>query len=106
MIPTPLISSVAIKVWTGSGTRKIKELVAQIGLPLTQAGEKYHYMEERFKTDFPKQLEQKAPNFGIKNLKVTAFTAQRGFGYKYTAADTAIAINALLELVRKTALES
>ena len=41
----------------------------------------------------------KAPNFGIKNLKVTAFTAQRGFGYKYTAADTAIAINALLELV-------
>jgi len=40
----------------------------------------------------------KAPSFGIKNLKVTAFTAQRGFGYKYTAADTAIAINALLEL--------
>jgi len=88
----------AIKVWTGSGTRKIKELVAQIGLPLTQAAEKYHYMEERFKTDFPKQLEMKAPNFGIKNLKVTSFTAQRGFGYKYTAADTAIAINALLEL--------
>lgn len=88
----------AIKVWTGSGARKIKELVAQIGLPLTQASEKYHYMEERYKSEFPRELESKAPNFGIKNLRILAFTAQRGFGYKYTAADTAIAINAMLEL--------
>jgi len=37
----------AVKVWTGAGSRKIKELVAQIGMPLTQANEQYHYMEQK-----------------------------------------------------------
>ena len=38
----------AVKVWTGSGTKKIKQLVAEIGMPLTQANEQYHYMEQKY----------------------------------------------------------
>ena len=37
----------AVKVWTGAGTKKIKQLVAEIGMPLTQANEQYHYMEQK-----------------------------------------------------------
>jgi len=88
----------AVKVWTGAGSRKIKELVAQIGMPLTQANEQYHYMEQKYKEEFAKLLVEKAPNFGVKNLTTISFSAQRGFGFKYTAADAAVAINAMLEL--------
>lgn len=88
----------AVKVWTGSGSRKIKELVAQIGMPLTQANEQYHYMEQKYKDDFAKLLEEKAVHFGVKNLKMVSFSAQRGFGFKYTATDVAVSINAMLEL--------
>ena len=52
----------------------------------------------RYKDEFAKLLEEKAPNFGVKNLKIVSFSAQRGFGFKYTAADAAVAINAMLEL--------
>jgi len=88
----------AVKVWTGAGTKKIKQLVAEIGMPLTQANEQYHYMEQKYKDEFMKLIEEKAPNFGVKNLTTISFSAQRGFGFKYTAADAAVAINAMLEL--------
>ena len=45
-----------------------------------------------------KQLLPKAEEYHIKNLKIISFTAQKGYGYKYTAIDVAIAVNALLEL--------
>ena len=45
-----------------------------------------------------KLLDEKAPAFGIKNLKMVSFSAQRGYGYKYTATDVAVAVNAILEL--------
>ena len=48
-----------------------------------------------------KLIEEKAPNFGVKNLTTISFSAQRGFGFKYTAADAAVAINAMLELSAK-----
>ena len=52
----------------------------------------------RYKDDFMKLLDEKAPAFGIKNLKMVSFSAQRGYGYKYTATDVAVAVNAILEL--------
>ena len=48
-----------------------------------------------------KLLDEKAPAFGIKNLKMVSFSAQRGYGYKYTATDVAVAVNAILELSGK-----
>ena len=42
----PITSS--IKVWTGQGNKKIKELIATMGMPLTQSNEQYHYMEQRY----------------------------------------------------------
>lgn len=52
----------------------------------------------RYKDDFAKLLEEKAVHFGVKNLKMVSFSAQRGFGFKYTATDVAVSINAMLEL--------
>jgi cell division control protein 45 len=92
----PITSS--IKVWTNQGSKKIKELIALMGLPLSQSNEQYHYMEQKYKDDFMKLLDEKAPAFGIKNLKMVSFSAQRGYGYKYTATDVAVAVNAILEL--------
>ena len=109
----PITSS--IKVWTGQWQKKIKELIAVMGMPQTQSNEQYHYMEQkygvshqkfvslnsplfRYKDDFMKQLLPKAEEYHIKNLKIISFTAQKGYGYKYTAIDVAIAVNALLEL--------
>jgi len=41
----PITSS--IKVWTNQGSKKIKELIALMGLPLSQSNEQYHYMEQK-----------------------------------------------------------
>lgn len=92
----PITSS--IKVWTNQGSKKIKELIALMGLPLSQSNEQYHYMEQKYKDDFMKLLDEKAPAFGIKNLKMISFAAQKGYGFKYTATDVAVAVNAILEL--------
>ena len=61
-----------------------------------EAQNKMHF--SRYKDDFMKLLDEKAPAFGIKNLKMVSFSAQRGYGYKYTATDVAVAVNAILEL--------
>jgi len=87
-----------IKVWTNQGGKKIKELIATMGMPLTQSNEQYHYMEQRYKDDFMKLLTERAPSFGVKNLKIISFAAQRGYSAKYTATDLCVAVNALLEL--------
>ena len=55
-------------------------------------------MTHRYKDDFMKQLLPRAEEYHIRNLKIISFTAQKGYGYKYTAIDVAIAVNALLEL--------
>ena len=48
-----------------------------------------------------KLLSEKAPDYGVKNLKIMSFSAQKGYGYKYTAHDVAVAVNAILELSGK-----
>ena len=48
-----------------------------------------------------KLLAERAPSFGVKNLKIISFTAQRGYSAKYTALDVCVAVNALLELSGK-----
>ena len=84
-------------------------------MPLTQSNEQYHYMEQRYgfciypflklcsryKDDFMKLLAERAPSFGVKNLKIISFAAQRGYSAKYTALDVCVAVNALLELSGK-----
>jgi len=95
----PITSS--IKVWTNQGGKKIRELIATMGMPLTQSNEQYHYMEQRYKDDFMKLLAERAPSFGVKNLKIISFAAQRGYSAKYTALDVCVAVNALLELSGK-----
>ena len=52
----------------------------------------------RYKDDFMKLLSERAPSFGVKNLKIISFAAQRGYNPKYTATDLCVAVNALLEL--------
>ena len=48
-----------------------------------------------------KLLAERAPSFGVKNLKIISFAAQRGYSAKYTALDVCVAVNALLELSGK-----
>ena len=56
---------------------------------------------DRYKDDFMKLLAERAPSFGVKNLKIISFAAQRGYSAKYTALDVCVAVNALLELSGK-----
>ena len=53
-----------IKVWTNQGGKKIKELIATMGMPLTQSNEQYHYMEQRL--NYLKQLNSNTLKKGIK----------------------------------------
>lgn len=90
-----------LKLWTLKGQKKLKEFLADMGLPLAQCQQKFSAMDITYKNTIRDMLEGSARKFGLENITLPSFHAQYGFKNKFCAFDIAYAVEAVLESVDK-----
>ncbi|XP_037802078.1 cell division control protein 45 homolog [Penaeus monodon] len=92
-----LYTATTLKLWTLKGEKRLHELLAEMGLPLSQCKQKYCGMDVALRKELQSLLESKAEKYGLDNLLFASFTLSHGFRSKYSASDYVYATLALLE---------
>lgn len=89
--------SCRFKIWTPRGHKRLLEFLAELGIPLTQAKQKYKSMEMEFRENLQEWIEGLMEKYQLDNLVTSNFIATKGYKFKYAASDVALAVRALLE---------
>lgn len=85
------------RVWTNKGKNKIKEFLADMGIPLVQSQQKYSSMDFELRSILKPSVEKSAERFGLDEISYGSFHVQYGFKTKLSASDVVYGVNALLE---------
>lgn len=85
------------KIWTPRGHKRLLEFLAELGVPLSQAKQKYRSMEMEFRGNLQEWIEGLMEKYQLDNLITSNFVASKGYKFKYAASDVALAVRALLE---------
>lgn len=96
-----LYSATTLRLWTQKGEKRLYELFAEMGLPLTQCRQKYSGMDVSLRNELQSLLEPKIEKYGLENLMFASFTITHGFRSKYSALDYVHTASALLESTDK-----
>ncbi|XP_068210074.1 cell division control protein 45 homolog [Palaemon carinicauda] len=96
-----LYTATSLKLWTLKGEKRLCELLAEMGLPLSQCKQKYSGMDMALRNELQSLLEAKVEKYGLGNLCFASFTLTHGFRSKYSAMDYVYAASALLESTDK-----
>lgn len=89
------------KIWTLKGESKMKQLLAEIGLPLHQCKQKFSSMELKFRNNVCTEMENMAEKYDLDQIVYGSFLSQFGFRGKFCATDVVHSINAILESIEK-----
>lgn len=93
-------TSTRLGLWSESGRRKLKNLLAKMGIPLTEATQSYSYMKLNLKKNLKAQFKQTAPMYGLPELTYESFI--RVFGNEFesplSAGEAVSSMNALLKM--------
>ncbi|KAF2360802.1 CDC45 family [Trinorchestia longiramus] len=92
-----LHTSTALKLWTHKGEKKMLELLAELGLPLTECRQLFCGMDVHLRSELPSLLEGKADKYGLDGLVIPSFSRTHVFHSRCSASDYAHAALALLE---------
>lgn len=88
-----------LKVWTPTGHKRLLELLAELGIPLTQAKQRFSSMEMDFKKNVQLWIKDrtcKTDYEWLGELLGQSFVAARGYKTKYCATDVALSIRAII----------
>lgn len=85
------------KVWTPRGYKQLLEFLAKLGIPLTQSKQKFTSMEMEYKKNLKEWIENLVSEYQLEDLIGNNFIACKGYKFKYSAADVALGVRALLE---------
>jgi len=86
-----------LRLFTLKGTKKLHELFADMGVPITQCKQKYSSMDVDLRTNVKEWLETLADKYGLDDFTYGSFIAQYGYKTKLCGNDVVCAISALLE---------
>mmetsp|Transcript_17462 Transcript_17462/g.26410 ORF Transcript_17462/g.26410 Transcript_17462/m.26410 type:complete len:880 (-) Transcript_17462:67-2706(-) len=86
-----------MELWTSSGIRRLKEMLAKMGLPLDQCQQPFAFMKPNLKRRLKLVMMEHEEEFGLENLKYTAFVRVSGYKSLISASDMSLAVTALLE---------
>lgn len=93
---TILVSS-KFKIWTPKGHNRLLEFLAELGIPLTQAKQKFMSMDVEFKKNILTWVLDLAEKYNLEQIEIDNFIVEKGYKIRFTACDVAFAIRALLE---------
>lgn len=75
----------------------MKELLAEMGLPLAQSRQRFTAMDLTLRQEFRQMVEKLAGKYNVDRIIGTSFTLQYGYRFKYCASDIVYAMLALME---------
>lgn len=75
----------------------MKEVLAEMGLPLVQSRQLFRAMDLMFRQEFRQMVEKVADKYNVSSIIGTSFTFQYGYRFKYCASDIVYAMLALMD---------
>lgn len=93
------VMSSQLELYTKAGISRLKEMLAQIGVPLTECQQPYAFLKPTLKRRIHRSLLRIAPDYGLErhHLINTGFCRVTGYQSLTSASDIVYAITALLE---------
>ena len=82
---------------TARGLHKLQELLAQMGLPLTECHQPFVFMKPALRRKLTPKLREHAADVRLPQLEFTSFVRVTGYQSLLSASDTSYALSALLE---------
>lgn len=86
-----------LKTWSDNGLKKLKLLLARMGLPLVDCQKKFQYMSMEVKQRMKGEFERFLPEYGLTEFYYRSFFRIHGYCTKLSAADVVYGVTALLE---------
>ncbi|XP_044260178.1 cell division control protein 45 homolog [Tribolium madens] len=86
-----------MKLWSHRGGKKLYELLADMGLPLSQSQQAFESMDLQLRKEFQESIEKLSEKYNLEDLVFTSFILQYGYRNKYCASDIVYAMLAILE---------
>ncbi|KAL7715641.1 Cell division control protein 45 CDC45 [Entamoeba marina] len=83
-------------IWNSKGKEKFDVLIADMGIPITQAKQGYRAMALEMKTKFLTRMESYSKHYHFENLFLPSFFKRYGSDYSISSFDAAHAIAALI----------
>lgn len=93
-----MATAVALRLWSLRGEKRLKEFLAEMGLPLAQSRQKFSAMDLSLRNEFRQMVEKLASKYNVDSIVGASFTLQCGYRFKYCAADVVYAMLALLSV--------
>ncbi|XP_033226952.1 cell division control protein 45 homolog isoform X2 [Belonocnema kinseyi] len=94
-------TAVSLRLWSIRGETRLKELLAEMGLPLAQSKQQFSAMDLHLRQEFKQMMEKLAGKYNIDTVIGASFTLQYGYRFKYCSSDIVYAMLALLESTSK-----
>lgn len=90
-------TAVSLRLWSIRGEQRLKEVLAEMGLPLVQSRQLFRAMDLTFRQEFKQMVEKLASKYNVNSILGTSFTLQYGYRFKYCSSDMVYAMLALLD---------
>ncbi|EFA05648.1 cell division control protein 45 homolog [Tribolium castaneum] len=92
-----MFTACKLKLWSHRGSKKLYELLADMGLPLSQSQQAFESMDLQLRKEFHQSIEKLSEKYNLEDLVFTSFVLQYGYRNKYCASDIVYAMFAILE---------
>ena len=86
-----------LSTWKEQGKNEVQKLFAYVGIPLSEAKQKYRYMRCEYKDSFKSQITEISRKFDLKDLIYHSFIYQFDQNIEMSASDCVYLISSLLE---------
>ncbi|XP_033339135.2 cell division cycle protein 45 [Megalopta genalis] len=97
-------TAVSLRLWSVRGEQRLKQLLADMGLPLAQSKQRFSAMDLALRQEFRETIAKFAGKYKVDTIIGTSFTLQYGYRFKYCASDIVYAMLALIESSSKDKL--
>lgn len=86
-----------LSTWREPGKSELQKLFAYVGIPLSEAKQKYRYMKTEFKNSFKDKIIEISKNFDLNDLIFHSFLYQFDQNTEMSASDCVYLLSAVLE---------
>ncbi|XP_022171893.1 cell division control protein 45 homolog [Myzus persicae] len=92
-----MFTAVSLKLWTVKGEKRLKQILAEMGLPLSESRQMYHSMDLNLRKQFFGMMEKISNTHNLLHLTYPSFILHQGFKTRYQSADYVYSMIATLE---------
>ncbi|KAH7307613.1 hypothetical protein KP509_22G068600 [Ceratopteris richardii] len=86
-----------LKTWSDNGLKRLRLLLAKMGIALVECQQKFQYMSSDMKKRLKEEFQKLLPEYGLSDLYYRSFQRLHGYSSKVSAADVVYGVTALLE---------